>query len=167
MSYVNMDHASWVEGQLGYLAAARSRKKSNAGAPPTPTKLSPFQRTVMNILGIIGCGIYNAPIGKLDNIDWDFGGGVSVCWKTRLSTFDFSGLTDLVFLCHEARIRCEVQAVAPRRLRLSFWQRTATGDISRRHPNLDEAVATFREWFKAGHPIEYGEEDAPALEAQR
>jgi hypothetical protein len=49
-------------------------------------------------------------------------------------------------------------------MRLSFWQRTATGDMVARHPNLDEAVAAFREYLPADHRIIYREPEASPAE---
>src|SRR6185312_6318513 len=112
------------------------------------------QKRVCDILGVIGNGIYNAPISH-DSIDWNYGKGVSVVWTGDLATFDFSALTMLVFLCHEARIRCCIDSAGPRRLRLSFWQRKADGRLYERHPNLDEAVADFHLHMPADHRIIY------------
>jgi len=139
MSYQNMDHAGWV---------ARDSK----------IELTEFQAKVCDILGMVFGGIYNAPI-NWRKVDWKYGGdGVSVVVSdNRFSTWDFDALTRLVFLCHEARIRCELSVVAFRYLRLSFWQRAATGDISRRHPNLAEAVQAFREYLPPDHRIIYGQ----------
>ena len=119
MSYINMDHAAW---------AARNWKR----------ELSPFQARVINIIGIVGNGIYNAPISR--KIDWDYGRGVSVLWRRDMSTFDFDQLTRLVLLCHEARIRVDIAPCNPQYLRVSFWQRQAEGGVSQRHPSIQEAI---------------------------
>ena len=147
--YANADHAGWIESQNVATNRYRRSRKRGKPLPDLPEKLSPFQARVMNILGIVGGGIYNAPIAY-DRIDWDRGfHGVSVTWRYRgFATWDGCDLTMLVFLCHEARIRCEIDPAGPHMLRLSFWQRAAEGDICERHPNLDEAVAAFRGWFR-------------------
>ncbi len=151
-SYANFDHAAWVEQQFESI-----KKFKPALAKKLPDKLNDFQKTVMNIVGIIGGGIYNAPF-NLERVNWDHGGGVSLSWRREIATWDFDQLTNLVFLCHEARIRLQIESTGPNATKLSFWPRKANGDTAVRHPNLDEAVARFREWFKPTHSINYKEE---------
>jgi hypothetical protein len=148
MSYQTMDHAGWMESNLD--ASRRlGRKLKNA-----PEKLNDFQIKVVDILGMVGNGIYNAPIDS-EKIEWKCGfDGVSVVWnRTDMATWDFDQLTRLVFLCHEARIRCSIGPAGPRALRLKFHPRKAEGDMAVRHPNLDEAVASFRNYLPANHRI--------------
>lgn len=157
-----MDHAEWVEGNN---RAANRNNAKRRGFKPLPEKLGPFQRKVADILGMVGNGIYNAPVAH-DKIDWDYGfNGVSVTWGRSMSTFDFSELTLLVLLCHEARIRCCIGPAGPRLLRLSFWPRVAKGGMSSRHPNIDEAVASFRAYLPEGHRVTYVEPGAVSPEA--
>lgn len=162
MSYINMDHVDWAERNL---RAARTLSKKYQPHKSAPDKLNPFQAAVVNIIGIVGNGIYNAPI-DICKVDWQYGlNGISLKWQhTDLATFDYSQLTMLVFLCHEARIRCSISPCGPRSLRFSFWPRKSTGGISARHPNLDEAVKEFRSIFSAAHPINFKE--APAAQPQ-
>lgn len=133
----DFDNAGWVEAHL---------KK----------QLTPFQKRVAEIVGIIGSNAYNAPV-KWEKVDWEYGGrAVSLVWGNgHLATFDFMPLTTLVFLCHDARIRLQIEPAGPRGLRLSFWQRQATGSMSKRHPDLEEAIADHRDWLPPGHPIFY------------
>lgn len=158
MSYVNMDHAKWVEENN--LAGKRihfNKKGKLADYWRTvPEVLSPFHVRVIDILGMTFGGIYNAPI-NWESVDWHFGGGLSVVLTHRISlaTFDFDRLTRLVFLSHEARIRCEVEPGGFRSFRLSFWQRQPSGSMSQRHPNLDEAVTIFRQYLPSDHRIVY------------
>jgi hypothetical protein len=153
-----MDHAGWVEennkGANQVYANRRAYK-------PAPEKLTRFQAKVMDILGMVGGGIYNAPI-NWQKVVWSFGGrGMSVPWRDgRMATFDFYALTNLVLLCHEARIRCEVRAKSAGHFELTFFQRSHEGGIATRHPNIDEAVAAFREYLPADHPIIYRAGDA-------
>lgn len=158
-----MDHAKWMQDNIDACKRIFAKGKKRPKYP-LPDKLSPFQERVCDILGIVGGGIYNAPIPSPDLIDWDHGfNGVSVTWSNRgLATFDYGPLTTLVFLCHEARIRCEIEAVSPRRFRLTFWQRTHDGGMARRHPNLDEAVAAFRAYMPGDHRIYYKTPEASA-----
>lgn len=162
MSYVNMDHAGWVQEQIdGWRRARAGRplRRSDAkarlageGWPAAPERLSPFQARVFDIIGIVGGGIYNAPISWA-RVRWDWGGGVSVIWRGCLASWDFSDLTWLVLLCHEARIRVSIEPLARQYLRLAFHQRAGSGGIARRHPDLDEAVTDFYQRVPAGHPI--------------
>ena len=155
MSYITMDHAAWMESSLrafNLIEQSKPRRRLRE----VPETLTPFQRRVVQIMGIVGGGIYNAPICEVQRIDWTHGySGVSLTWKRDLATWDFNQLTMLVFLCHEARIRCEIEAVAPHVMRLSFWQRGEDGNMSTRHPNLAEAVESFQKALPAEHNIRY------------
>jgi hypothetical protein len=146
--YANHDAAGWIESHNAATNRYQHSRKRRKPLPDLPEKLTPFQTRVANILGIVGGGIYNAPI-SFNRIDWVYGfEGVSLTWRGCLCTFDRHDLTNLVFLCHEARIRCELNPAGPHMLRLSFFPRKAEGDISQRHPDLDEAVAEFWKWYK-------------------
>lgn len=165
MSYARMDHAEWMESNLS--AERRANERARAAGkkllyPDIPEELSPFQKVVCDILGIVGGGIYNAPISKWD---WHWGTGVSVVWRGDLATYDFNRLTALVFLCHEARIRCDISP-AMRNLRISFWPRIADRSKggARFHPNIDEAVATLREIMPADHRIFQQGKPVPAAD---
>ena len=153
MGYANFDHAAWIEQQIEVIKKYRPKQ-----GKLMPEKLSEFQKRVFNIIGIVGNGIYNAPFA-LERVVWDYGGGMSLSWRRELSSWDFNTLTTLLFLCHEARIRVQIESTGPNATKLSFWQRKSEGGISSVHPNLDEAVASFREWFKPTHQINYREEE--------
>lgn len=149
-TYQFMDHAKWMEDNNACLNRSNAKRKS---WKRLPERLSEFQRKVCDILGMVGGGIYNAPIAH-STIDWDYGfHGVSVIWKHGMATFDYNELTALVFLAHEARIRCQIESAGPRNLRLTFWQRVHEGDMARRHPNLDEAIERFRKYLPEEHRI--------------
>lgn len=140
-----MDHADWMQRHIN--ASKSGQFKMH---PTTPESLSDFQKKVVDILGIVGGGIYNAPINH-NKINWNYSGGVTVVWNGRdLATFDFDELSKLVFLCHAARIRCSICGCGPRMIRMSFWQRTPAGDIAQRHPNIAEAV----DYFEAALPLD-------------
>ncbi|KDD42470.1 hypothetical protein L529_0484 [Bordetella bronchiseptica MBORD901] len=117
-----------------------------------------MQRKVFDIVGIVGGGVYNAPIAW-NAIIWRWGDGIAIPWRSSMSTFDFRELTMLVLLCHEARIRCEIRPHGFHHLMLCFWQRSHIGTMATRHPNLDEAVADFRQYLPADHPIIYRGDD--------
>jgi hypothetical protein len=155
MSYATMDHAQWVENNNRAFNQIYARRKSHCHAPE---QLTTFQAKVMDILGMFAGGIYNAPI-SWEKVDWECGRGVAVPYRAQhFSTFDFAGLTRLVFLCHEARIRCEICDHARGYFLLMFHERVHEGSMSLRHPNLDEAVAEFREYLPADHRIIYADD---------
>lgn len=156
MSYANMDHAEWVESNNRVAKSLIGKRKLSLdkGFGAAPESLSPFQRNVMNICGMVFGGIYNAPIAW-NGVIWRFGNGIAIPVRGGMATFDYNPLTALVFLCHEARIRCEIDPHNMRYLLLCFWQRTHEGGMNGRHPNLAEAVAKFREYLPADHSIVY------------
>lgn len=151
-TYANFDHAAWMQREIEQIKLRKPKL-----AKLLPVELSDFQKRVCNIIGIVGGGIYNAPINT-ERIDWNYGGGVSLNWHRELATWDFNQLTMLVFLCHEARIRVQLESTGPRATKISFWQRKHEGQMSVRHPNLDEAVVEFRTWFKSENQINYERE---------
>ena len=159
MSYVNMDHAKWAEmnnaaGRRNCKKPKRDRDGFVVGYHAAPEKLTEFQSKVVNIIGIVGGGIYNAPV-TWDTIDWNCGRGISLIWRGQLATFDFDRLTRLVFLCHDARIRASIDPAGPGILRLSFHERSHESGSLARHPDLAEAVAAHRAYVPADHSIAY------------
>lgn len=165
MSYINMDHAGWVERNI----AAHKRQKPTArdkrnaaerrGWLAAPDQLNPFQRRAFDILGIVGGGIYNAPIGW-DGLFWHprF---ITCSWRNGFGTFDFADLTLFVFLCHEARVRGHIGPSGPGLLEVALHEREATGPMMKHHPSLDEAIAEWRGSFPADHPIVYRDKPIP------
>jgi hypothetical protein len=157
-----MDHAAWVQRQIPHEKARLPKKpKRNKygqiiGWASAPDTLSPFHEKVMDILGIVGGGIYNCPIAW-DSINWDCGGGIDLIWRGELATYDFAGLTRLVFLCHIARIRCSISPCGPIVFRLMFHQRKALGGMSQRHPGLQEAVNEMFASLRTDHRLHYSE----------
>jgi hypothetical protein len=158
MSYATMDHAGWVQNNIGYARSGKKRRDDLAkGWDAVPDVLNTFQRNVFDILGMTFGGIYNAPIAW-DAVQWKGwaqGIFIPIGRGRSVSTFDYADLTRLVFLCHESRIRCEIRPHGFAYLGLAFFQREATGSMGQRHPNLDEAVADFRAYLPADHPIIY------------
>jgi hypothetical protein len=153
MSYQRMDHAEWMESNNAALNRSMGKRKNWKSLPE---KLTEFQAKVIDIVGMVGGGIYNAPICSSERINWQYGfNGVSLTWDREMATWDFTQLTMLVFLCHEARIRCSIEAVAPRTMRMAFFPRTHEGGVARRHPNLDEAVEMFKKYLPEDHRIVY------------
>lgn len=152
MSYQDMDHAGWVENNN---AAGNRMFAKRKGFRPAPEQLSPFQARVMDILGMVYGGIYNAPI-CWDKIEWNVARGVFVTVRDNgLATFDFAQLTTLVFLCHEARIRAELRSKTRGYFEITFFPRGHEGGMSGRHPSLAEAVEAFRAYLPSDHRIIY------------
>lgn len=166
MSYATMDHAAWAESNN---AAANRVNAKRRAYKPAPEQLSAFQAKVIDICGMVGSGIYNAPI-NWEKIRWGSGspdghGTMSVPWRDgTMSTYDYRPLTLLVLLCHEARIRCEIRAKGYGHFELMFHERAANEDMVLNHPSIDEAVAHFRAYLPEDHRIRYripAEEVAP------
>lgn len=159
MSYANMDHAGWVQDQIAGIKRRTMRKRDRDAAAEhkgwhaAPDQLNAFQRRAFDILGIVGGGIYNCPI-VWNAVVWA-PAFIIAPWYQSLATWDFQELTRLVLLCHDARIRGEIQPCGPRHLRICLHERVATGDISRRHPSLANAVAFHRLEISEQHPIYY------------
>lgn len=159
MSYATLDHARWVADNI----LPYQKRKPNQ--PQVPPKLTAFMIRVLDICGMVGGGIYNAPI-NWDKVDFGIGaypghGRMFVPWSDgRLATFDGGSLTMLVMLCHEARIRCEIKARAWGHLLLSFHERSHEGGTMCSHPDIDEAVSRFRAYLPEDHRVSYREPSA-------
>lgn len=157
MSYATLDHAAWVETNNGYInQGGRNRK----GFKPLPESLTSFQAKVIDICGMVGGGIYNSPI-NWEKVNWGVGaweghGRMIVPWRDpSMATFDSYQLTMLVLLCHEARIRGGIRTKGFNQLELTFHERSHDGNGMMRHPSLDEAVASFRDYLPDDHRIRY------------
>lgn len=159
MSYINMDHAAWVQSNLEASkrqitkADERRAREHSQGWAAAPDRLNDFQKRAFTILGIVGGSIYNAPF-NWDSVCWR-PNAVGVSWFKPFATYDFSDLTRFVFLCHEARIRGEIAPYANRYLRVMLHERKADGGMSREHPDLHEALVQWRWAFPADHSIVY------------
>jgi hypothetical protein len=156
-SYTELDAAEWVRSNIGY-------SKPGTWGKNLPTEFNPFQATVLNILGIVGRGIYNAPIlwPKTEWASWY----VLIVWGEghELATADGWALTRLVYLCHETRIRCSVQPCSSSTLQFLFHDRENCpgGSSARHHDNMDEMLARFRKSIPADSLVFQGRV-APAL----
>jgi hypothetical protein len=134
--YANFDHAGWLAGALGRPV----------------DELTPLARKVAIIIGIAGGGIYNAPCGPT-RMKWD-GPWIEANWYGDLSTFDYSALTVMVLLCHEARVRLSIKASGPRRIKLIFSERRdCAEDTSAHHPSIDDVIVDMLESIGRDHPI--------------
>ena len=74
--------------------------------------------------------------------------GRGICLNFRpysISTFDFDGLTRLVFLAHDRCIRAEIAGSGPAMIKLVLHKRhTREGGMSLRHPTVETALADWR-----------------------
>ena len=78
-----------------------------------------------------------------------FGPGWCVSMNGDLSTFDFDGLTRLVFLAHDRCVRAAVMHSGPRMIKIVLHPRTnRDGHMYERHPTLCDAISTWRERYK-------------------
>jgi hypothetical protein len=84
--------------------------------------------------GELFLGVHHIP-GKIK--DWGFNGWY-VTYYGDLSTFDFNTLTRLVLLAHKFRMRVEITSGGPRRVNIAVHKRTKEGNISTRHPGLED-----------------------------
>lgn len=154
MSYAMMDHAQWAESNIAAMKkhlSPKQRKDKRKGWASAPDKLDPFQRTCMNIIGIAGRGIYNAPI-RWETIEWGHR-YMRVAWHSDLSTFDGDTLTILVFAAHLCRVRVTIRPANFRYLEILFHPRKAEGGISERHPSLEQMLERMRTYIPDDAPI--------------
>lgn len=124
MSYVNNEHYLWIESNC-------------------KVKCSPLGKTVANILGYVGGGIYNAPINS-HKVDWNDNYCLEVAWEGSLANWDFRKLTLLVVECHRRLIRVEISPLNFRNIKLMFWKRETRdreAGTSARLPDIEEMIA--------------------------
>lgn len=143
----NYAGAGWLKQNLDAInkreAAKKPRKvKGKVREPKPPRLLSEFGARVANILGFVYRGIYHI---ETDNTDWGDDSRVEITLHYRLSTYDSYELTELVVLCHDQKIRLELEAGGPRRIKLCFSPRSSRdGDIYDRHPTIEAAIERIR-----------------------
>lgn len=158
MSYIHMDHAGWIENEKAawkkYKPTSRDLRAAaeHKGWYAAPDQLNEFHRRAFDLLGIVGGGIYNAPI-VWKSVVWH-PSFLCIPWRQSLATWDFSALTRFVFLCHEARIRGDISP-SMRHLEIHLSARRHEGGMAQRHPDLDEAVAAWKAEFPRDHILRY------------
>ena len=120
--YANNDHWKWVQ------ALQKDKRMSELG------------KTVANILGYVGYGIYNCPLSH-KRIDWTDDYCIVINWRHSLSNWDFDNLTRLVLECHERLVRINLAGSAPGYIRMTFHQRKSReGNMSERMPTIEEMI---------------------------
>lgn len=162
MSYDSTDHAGWLESRIAAIKAQKmtiadaDRKRDGFGDYAAPDRLNPFQRRAFTALGIVGRGLYNAPI-VWNSVDWRRPWSVALSWRTAMSTFDAEDLTTLVMLAHDGRMRLEI-APGVRALIIHLDQRDPRDDGDGQfigHPSLEQAAAAHRARFPFSHRVHY------------
>lgn len=134
MSYANENHYKWVESNTGQ-------------------KCSPLGRTVANVLGYVGRGIYNAPVNT-DRVDWTDDYCLAVVWSGDMANWDQPRLSLLWVECHRRMLRVSIDGCAPGRLKLRFHQRqTREGGNCKRLPDCEEMIALIDSEWKRGRTL--------------
>jgi hypothetical protein len=106
--------------------------------------VSAFGERVADLLGYVFKGLYHAN-REAQKTDWSDDTNITFTTRQTLSTYDFSDLTQLVVLCHDQKIRLEIQGAAPGYLRLHFSRRDKReGQFHERHPTLEAMTEIIR-----------------------
>jgi hypothetical protein len=77
------------------------------------------------------------------------GFGYSILHYNELATFDVDGLTRLVFMAHDYGYRVGIEP-AMRYVRITIFKRQRMGNITTRHPSLEDALQQYRKWRPEG-----------------
>ena len=75
-----------------------------------------------------------------------FGSGLKInLYSSKMGTYDFDGLTRAVVLAHDRMIRVEIVPSGPQMIGMTLFKRhTREGRLHKRHPTIEEAIATHR-----------------------
>lgn len=141
----NYEGAGWVQRQLNADNERISRNKLKNRVPKPLKTMSVLGRQVADLLGFVYRGIYHT---NIDNTDWGNDEYITATVFQPLSTFDDRKLTELVVLCHAKKLRMQITAGGPHRLKLTFSPRKERkGDIAESHPTLEAAVEHIRSQY--------------------
>lgn len=72
-----------------------------------------------------------------------YGEGWYVKHYADLSSYDFNGLNRLVLMAHKYAVRVEIRGNSSKDVKICIWQRKREGDMSYRHPTIEEAIDRF------------------------
>lgn len=89
-------------------------------------------------------GLHHFEESLMKKVEWDHPFYIKMRLRGSLSTFDFDVMTRLVFLAHDHCIRVEIQSCNAQYLTLLFHPRVREGEMSQRHPTLEQAVESWR-----------------------
>ena len=74
-----------------------------------------------------------------------WGSGFLVEDFAGMATFDFSGLSRFVVMCHDKCIRGEIKPSSPRSMKVCIWKRQGReGGMSDRHPTIETTIDYVR-----------------------
>ena len=162
-----MNHGDWVQMQIDAIQRRKptplDRRRADAGRGwyAAPKTLNAFHYRAFAILGVVGGGIYNAPL-EWDSVEWR-SGSLVLKWRHDLATRDFQGLTDLVFLAHDAGIRVDIgPSMRNLQIMLHCRERPPEGTRVKGHPTLESAFAAHRARFPLDHPVHLENAPPPA-----
>jgi len=75
----------------------------------------------------------------------NWGNGFLVEDFAGMATFDFSGLSRFVVMCHDKCIRGEIRPSSPRSMKVIIHKRQGReGGMSERHPTIETAIDNVR-----------------------
>ena len=75
----------------------------------------------------------------------EWGSGYVVEDYAGMSTFDYSGLTRFVVMCHDKCIRGEIRPSSPKSMKVIIHKRQGReGKISDRHPTIETNIENMR-----------------------
>ena len=126
------------------MAQGADRVRREYGVEP-----SELGAIVADLLDTLFYGLYHIE-REARRVKWSDTHCIEVTLRMDLATWDFAHLTRLVFLCHDYCLRGEMSAAAFNYIRLTFHQRLREGNISQRHPTLEQAVSSWRERHPEG-----------------
>jgi len=158
VSYRNMRHWDW---------AKRNLDRQGIGYHDTR-----FFRRSFYMLGVMGRGIYNAPISwptleivQRDNNPEKASECMMVNWATGVASYDGAALTAGVLLAHRFSIRFEIQPRTFQHLRFILSKRQRQGSIFERHADIEQAQELYLSSDEQLHLLMSDDEDAHLLKS--
>lgn len=89
-------------------------------------------------------GLHHFEDDLMRKMEWSHPLFIKMNFRGSLSSFDFDGLTRLLFLAHDHCIRVEVRPCNPQLMTVLFHPRLREGAMPLRHPTLEQAVEAWR-----------------------
>ena len=111
-------------------------------------KMLPAAFRMERVLAFTFGGLHHCGRIHKENVGTEYENWTTSKWSGRgcqESTWDFNFLTRFVFACHAYCVRGAMGQSGPGMIKLQLHARhTRTGDITERHPDMEEAVAKLR-----------------------